>query len=260
MIEYLYQTGDFNLFMIVSCFFGLISIAALFIIRVFVPLPLRYQENAVIGCISAVVVVIYGVLAGFATVYLINNINFASNAVQHEVSAISNLYRESRVLPSPLREQMKSDVNRYLTEVIEVEWPLMNKGMQVPDKGDSILQDIVDKLNITKVNNAFESQVVGDILVVVRDIYDARQERIQLSYMSLNIEVWIVILLGTTLTLIVSYLFGINFGLHIFVVIAAVLMTSSIIFLLISLDKPFEGQYVVGAEMFEEALTFINKN
>jgi hypothetical protein len=37
-------------------------------------------------------------------------------------------------------------------------------------------------------------------------------------------------------------------------------MTSSILFLLIGLDKPFQGDFIVGPEIYNSVLTFINEN
>jgi hypothetical protein len=251
MIDYLYQTTDLNLFLIVSSFFMVLSMCALFLIRRFMPLNLRYQENAVIGCTCALVSVIYGVLAGFATLYLINNNNAASDSVQRESSSIANLYMESQGLDQPLQTQLQADVKRYIAQVLNVEWPQMNAGKKVSKEGSLIIKEITNGLTHYQITTNLQSVIVTDLLAVSRNLYDAREQRIQLSYASLSNEVWVVILVGTILMLCVSYLFGVNFYLHVFITIAAALMTSSIIFLLISLDKPFQGDYIVGPAMFQ---------
>lgn len=260
LINYLYQISDFNLFVLLSSFFIIISIFALYFIRAFIPLHVRYQENAVIGCTSALIVVIYGVLAGFATSYLINSNNYAADALQREANSIANLYRDSRALHEPLRGHIQKDIKRYLDEVVNVEWPLMHYGNEVTDVGSFILQDLLDELNAANSKTTAETVATADMLMVMRNIYDAREQRIILSYRSLSNEVWVVIIIGTILTLVVSYLFGINFYLHVFVVVAAALMAASILFLLISLDKPFQGDFVVGPEIYQAVLAFIDKN
>ena len=88
MLDYLYQTSDMNLFLIISFYFIGASILALFFIKEFFPIHLRYQENAVIGCTSALVILIYGVIAGFATLYLINNNDNAADALQREANSL----------------------------------------------------------------------------------------------------------------------------------------------------------------------------
>jgi hypothetical protein len=257
MIDYLYQTSDLNLFLIVSGFFILVSIVALFFVRVILPLHLRYQENAVIGCTCALVSVIYGVLSGFATLYLINNNNYASDSVQHETSSIVNLYMDTQGLPDPLKSQVQKDITRYLFQVINVEWAQMSKGEMVSKEGALILGDMLNTITHYNITTTSESVAISDMFSASRNLYDARQQRIQLSYASLSNEVWVVILVGTCLLLGVSYLFGVNFYLHVFIMIVAALMTSSIIFLLIALDKPFQGEFIVGPQMFESVYKVI---
>ncbi len=249
MIDYLYQTSDLNLFLIVSGFFIVVSIVALLFVRLILPLHLRYQENAVIGCTCALVSVIYGVIAGFATLYLINNNNYASDSVQHETSSIASLYMDTQGLKEPLKTQVQTDIKHYLSQVINVEWPQMSNGKEVSKDGALILANIF--MTHYNISNSSESAAISDMYSVSRNLYDARQQRIQLSYASLSNEVWVVILVGTGLLLGVSYLFGVNFYLHVFIMITAALMTSSIIFLLISLDKPFQGEFIVGPQMFQ---------
>lgn len=260
MIDYLYQTSDLNLFLILISFFIGLSLLALFFIRRFLPLHLRYQENAVIGCTSALVSVIYGVLAGFATLYLINNYNAANDSMEREANAVANMYRDSHGLSDPLKSNIQTAVKNYINQVLNVEWPLMNTGKTVTNTGATILENILNDLTHYQITNLTDSLIVADMLTVSRSIFDARQQRIQLSYTSLSNEVWVVIIIGTVLTLCVSYLFGINFYLHIFVTSAAALMTSSIIFLLISLDKPFQGDTLVGPGMFKAAAVAINNS
>lgn len=257
MIEYLYMTSNLNLFLILSSILLFVSLCALFLIKRFMPLHLRYQENAVISSTSAMVIVIYGVLAGFATLYLINYSNFASDAWQREADTVANINREAQVLSDPLQKKVISALGNYVDEVLNVEWPLMNQDKPVVSRGDYYIQQLTQNLVHTNVTATMESAVIRDLMTHVSNLYDARQNRIQASYTTLATPVWVVIIIGTILTLCVSYIFGVNFNLHIFVVLAATLMTACVLFLLISLDKPFVGQFAVGPEAMQYVLQTI---
>jgi membrane-associated HD superfamily phosphohydrolase len=223
------------------------------------PLHLRYQENDVIGCTSALIVVIYGVLAGFATQYLINNNTFATDSIQREANAVANIYRDSQELSDASREHVQAVLKQYLVEVLNIEWPLMNRGKTVTPQGDLIIQHLIKELSLYKESTAFGQLILADMLTLSRNLYDARQQRIQASYTSLSSTIWVVVLIGTILTLCVSYLFGVNFYLHLFIVFSAALMMASIIFLLISLDKPFQGAYVVGPDSLQFVLSLLSE-
>ena len=80
-----------------------------------------------------------------------------------------------------------------------------------------------------------------------------------MSFSALNSEVWVVILLGTILTIGINFLFGMNFYLHIFTAIAVGLMASSMLFLLVTLDRPFRGEFVIEPDSLAAVLQFIEK-
>jgi hypothetical protein len=219
---------------------------------------LRYQENEVLTSTSALIVVIFGVLSGFATQFLINNNTFAADSLQRESNAIVNLYRDSLGLSDQFKFQIKKDINQYIDEVLNIEWPLMNTGQTVTQGGALLIEKI--SLDLTHFKKASEeTALISHMLSQIKELYDARRARIEASYASLSSEIWIVVIVGTILTLFSSYLFGVNFKLHIFIVTAAALMTTSIMFLLISLDKPFQGSYVVGPQVLQLAQAIINK-
>ena len=66
--------------------------------------------------------------------------------------------------------------------------------------------------------------------------------------------------MGTLLTLFITYLFGMHRRFHLFVVIGTALMTSSMIFLLIALDRPFQGEFAITPDMFQSVLVTISKD
>jgi len=258
MMDYLYQASDLKLFLILSSIVISFSIIVLFLLKAFWPIHLRYQDNEVIGCTSALIIVIYGVIAGFATLNLINNNIAASDAIQHESNAIANMYRDSMFLQPPYNTQVQKVLKQYLIKVLDTEWPLMNQGKAIPNEGELIIQQIIGCLTEHETKNTLEPLIMADMITLARNLYDSRHQRIQMSYASLSNEIWVVIVIGTLLSLFVSYLFGVNFYLHIFIVVAAGLMTVSIMFLLISLDKPFQGEFVVGPDSLRTVLAYLS--
>ena len=105
------------------------------------------------------------------------------DAVQREANATANIYRDSKWLQEPSRVQIQAEIKNYITEVINVEWPLMQKGKQIDDATGNI---IIDRLtdDLVKYNGASNSELllVHDMLDEIRDLYNARQQRINLSY------------------------------------------------------------------------------
>lgn len=259
MFDSLYKLSDIDIFIILSCSSISFSVLAIYVAKCFFSLDVRYKDNAVMANASSLVNVIYGVLAGFIALYLINNNNFAVEAVQREASATANIYRDSARLAEPTQGLVRSNVKTYVSEVINLEWPSMSAGKEVSDRGDRIINKISDELIAYKATTTTEIFAIHDILEEVKSLYNARQQRIEVSYSALSSEIWVVMIIGAVLALCINYLFGMNFYLHIVVVSAAAIMTSSILFLMVTLDKPFQGEFIVEPDAFRAVLHLIGQ-
>jgi len=259
MLHFLFQISDIYLLLLLSSITIGISIIALILVKRYIPLKLRNRNNPVIGNISALIGIIYGVLAGLTALYLFNNVYYATDSVQREANALADIYRDSKWLKEPTRSAIQIQVKNYLNKVINEEWILMKNGSEISKEGALIIDSIGDQLkNYDMVTNK-EFLIVRDILDEVKKLYDSREQRISMNDSALNPEVWVVLLIGTILTLGINYLFGMHFYLHLFTVSATALMASSMIFLIITLDKPFQGQFIVQPDSFKSTLSYIEK-
>jgi hypothetical protein len=93
-----------------------------------------------------------------------------------------------------------------------------------------------------------------NLLDDIKALHYARDQRIQLSKNSLSTEIWDVVLIGTFLTIIINFFFKMSYRIHLVALLAEIIMAGSIIFLLITLDTPFQGEYVVQPEAFQTLL------
>lgn len=258
MLDYLSQLPDTILFLALNIGFIIFSIVSVIFVYKVIPFHVRLKENAVIGTTASLIAVIYGVLAGLSALYLINNNSYTSDAVQREASAVADVYRDSRWLKEPTRNNIQVLIKKYLNEVIVNEWPYMRLGKEVPNFNGSYIIDQItlELIDYNGVTNS-ESLLVHDIMDEIRTLYDARQKRIHMSESQLSPELWLVIIIGSILTLCINFLFGMNVPLHIITICAAAIMVSSMLFLLITLDRPFQGEFVIEPDVFLRLLHFI---
>jgi hypothetical protein len=260
MFAKLFQLSDLAIFILLASLAIVISIVAIFLVKRLIPIEFRYKDNSIIANTSSLINVLYGVLAGLTALYLINNNSYTTDAVQREASAVANVYRGSQYLKGPVKEEIRVEIIKYLNDVINIEWPLMQKGKHIDENGDLIIDKLYDDIHHSSYVDLNDVLIQHDMLQEVRSLYDARQQRINMSYSQLNPEIWLVVILGTILTLCINYLFGMNFYLHIFTVSAAALMASSMLFLLVSLDRPFQGEFIIEPDAFRSLLVFIEQN
>jgi hypothetical protein len=260
MIDFLYRLDVVTLFLVISLIFISISIFALIFFKRFLPQQFADQDNAVVGNVSNLISLIYGVLAGLTALYLINNISYAADAVQREANAVVDIYREATWLKQPMQNRIKNHLKQYINTVIEVEWPLMREGKMIDDHADFTIEEVDDALKEYDAKNQSEALLVRDMQQEIKALYDARQQRIQLSSASLNAEIWIVIMLGTILMVAINYFYTVNVYMHILCIIAVALMASAMSFLLLVLDRPFQGEFVIEPVAFKSVIHFIDKH
>lgn len=260
MPEFFYHISNLTIFLFLSIFFITVSILAVFAVKKFIPIKLRREDNAVIGNIGALLSIIYGVLVGLTALHLINNIGNADAAVQTEANSLASIYRDSKMLHPEQRVAIQTEIKNYIDQVIRVEWPLMRESKDDNTQGNQIVENLFDKISISKITTISEQLLIQDMLEEIKNLYSARQQRIHFSASELNRELWMVILFATFLTIGINFLFGMNFYLHLITISAAALMASSMVFLIITIDRPFQGEFVVSPNAFQNLLIIIEKN
>lgn len=252
--NFLYSIPDIYLLIILSIFMILLCIISIHFIRKFIPIDLRYRDNAMLGSMSGIISIIYGVLVGLTALYLINNISTTAEAVQHEANAAADFYRDTAWLQDPLRTDIRNEIKNYLVLSIHTEWPRMTDGEFIDFKGEKIIKNMTNQLYQYNHSNQTDVVVLRDMLNDIKSLYDARELRIQMSYTTLNPAIWAVVLIGTFLMIFICCLYSMNYYLHIITTCAVSLMTSSMIYLLISLDRPFQGEFSVDPTPLQQVL------
>lgn len=252
--SFLSQQSDIVVFTIVNVALIFTSLLFLLIIRHFFMLEGTDKDNAVIANISATVGIIYGVLAGLSALYLLNNVDRANDAVQREASAAANIYQDIKFIKEPVQSDLQKQLANYLKSVLDKEWNMMTTGTDIIDGKDNIITKMIDTLSVYANKQMIDSAMLINLLDDIKTLRYARDQRIQLSKNSLSSEIWDVVLIGTFLTIIINFFFKMSYRIHLIALLAEIIMSASIIYLLITLDTPFQGEYVVQPESFQTLL------
>jgi hypothetical protein len=254
MPDFMYNVSDLTVFLLLAGVTISFSVIAVLIDKHFFFNKLRYKDNATIGSISSLIGIIYGVLVGFIALYLINNQDHASNAVQREASAAATIYEGSKWLPQPFQQTVQKDLHDYVAGVIGPEWTQMRKFESVGFSGDILIDKIFSDLKSYNPANNSETANLSNLLVSINALYTARHERISMSTTQLSPEIWEVIMIGTILIIAINYAFRVSFSLHLFATCSFAIMAASMLFLLVTLDRPFQGEFVVEPAAFQDVL------
>ena len=163
-------------------------------------------------------------------------------------------------MKQPIQENVQKDLQTYINQVIHQEWPLTENHQPLSSAGDFLIKKIFnDLVQVSPVSSA-ETIIMQNILNEVKELHNARHDRINVSNNTLSPELWGVILLGTILIIAINFAFRVNFYLHLFSVAAFSIMAVSMLFLLVTLDRPFQGEFAVKPDSMRAALNLMKSS
>lgn len=245
------------LFIIISSVIIAVSLILLVIIRRYHYLTLEecYVENEAIVGVCATIAVIYAVVIGVTALYIFNNFDKADNIVLHEANITRDIYRDSRWLIEPTRTEVETSIRQYVTTVVVKDWPQMVAGQELSRDGDILIEKLTSDLRNYPVDKSKQWDIAHDMLNEVNALYDTREDRILVSQSALGVDIWVVVIVSSMLTIAVNFFFGMELKLHAIMIIFVSLMVATMLFILVALDWPFRGNYSIKPTAFQAVLT-----
>lgn len=262
MIELIYNTSSFLLFASIGCLCILISFIALKLIHLNIPLNFRYTENQATVSVSALLGIIYAVLIGFVVLYELNHINKVEDAEIVEAKTLFSIYRLAIVLPEPSVSKIRNSTVDYIKNTIYNEWPKMERGQKVDNYGMELIENISNEIRSFKNLHKLDPdilQALNEISINANSLFDIHQERVTKVHSVISTNIWFVLLLGSFLTLAVNFMLGMEFRLHMICISFISLMIAAVLYLVITLDRPYQGDFSIEPETFIATLEYITE-
>jgi Protein of unknown function (DUF4239) len=205
----------------------------------------RLKINAEDAVFSATMVqgvmVFYGLAVALISVNVFTTYSDVSKTISGEASSLNAVYRDVSSYPEPIRLELQKELRDYTDQVIHGAWPLQRQG-KVPTAGIahmSRFQAVLDKFE-----PATEGQKLlhGETLRAYNLLIHARRLRLDAVSIGLPAVMWAVIVVGAVICLVTAFFFKVEDG-H-FQEIQVTLLAAFIgliIFMILSLDRPFRG-------------------
>lgn len=248
--DILYSVPSFALFLIISLFFISLAVGLTLLISRRLGLEFRFHQNDAIVCISAIISVIYAILVGFTVLYELNTFDKSVQAESEEGKAVFTIYRDALLMPEPVSAELRKQIVNYGTEVVENEWSRMANGKFLTDTGRHSLNNISDILNTLRKEkenslSASQDSTLDELFSTNDSLFDLHEERAGKAHMSIIPGMWLVLIIGTFLTLGMTTILGMDLRLHLITVAATALMLSAVLYLLFIIDSPYRGEFAV---------------
>jgi len=206
-----------------------------------VPTRELVKHNSVAGPIMGIIGTAYAVLLSFVVVAIWQQYNESDNVASTEAGAVSDLHHLSDALPSPWNVVLKSECDRYIRLMIDVEWPEMQRGAwssRAQHLSGLIAHQVADVIP----RNAAQQNTASQALGVVRTLLDARRQRLHDNETGIPWILWSTLWCAAVVTLAFSFMFGVENARIQLTMTAALTATIALMFILIAeLDYPFRG-------------------
>jgi hypothetical protein len=231
----------------------------MFLVRKKVPIATLESHHEVAGFIYAVVGVIYAVVLAFAVLVVWEQFNVAEEKLEVETASISSVYRHSQgVQDTAFKSEIKSLCYKYVTTMIEYEFPAMEK-MQTSIENRLAYHRLWEYFHKYQPENEHDKFWFESTVDALGDLQINRRLRILTINFGVPGYIWFSLVLGGIITIGFAYLFGTNrFLPHLIMIIALSGIIGIALLLVNALENPFSGIIRVDAVPLEELLKLVS--
>jgi hypothetical protein len=213
----------------------------------------RRAHNDLIGWQLSVLGTTYAVIIGFMLYTVWINFGSADLNTDAEANSLVNLYRLADGLPPQQGAKLKALARTYGDAVVDHEWGEMAVNA-MPTESREIARQMWLTLMTTKGASPTEITAEDHALYELSALAGYRRIRLVQSASRLPAVLWFVLLVGGTVTIASTCMFGAaNGSLHVIQVSAFALLISLGLVAIADINRPFQGSVHVSDYAFRRA-------
>lgn len=219
--------------------------------RVLLPrLRVTPEDSEFTGAMVQAVMVFYGLAVALIAVNVWETHSNAADIVSREAIEFGALYHDVSGYPMPVRGQLQAELRDYLEYVIDEAWPGQRRG-ETPRRG----AEFVGRFQATLVGfePASDGQRIlhAEALRAYNQAIEARRLRLDAVQTRLHPMLWVVVVVGGFISLASTFFFRVaDCRLHALMVGLLAAFVGLIVFMILVLDRPFQGVLAVDSEPY----------
>jgi hypothetical protein len=224
------------------------------------PAAQRSMHNDVIGWQLSILGTTYAVILGFMLYTVWTNFGAATLNANSEANSLLNVYRLAEGLPPQQRTELEDAARAYVHVVLDEDWPAMSRSINVSLKSRLASADMWRILMSVKAATPAEISAQDHAISELSEMTEHRQMRQIQCTSKLPGVLWFVLIIGGTVTIMSSCLFGSgNARLHGLQVFAFSLLVALALVAIEDIDRPFQGAVHVNNAAFVQAQISMNE-
>jgi hypothetical protein len=210
------------------------------------------EQRSVAMTVLTVVATINALLLAFVAVSVWEAFGEAEAAVVNEANVVGELARDLAVFDSVPARDARRLLRDYATTVVSEEWPAMRRG-----EGSAPAWDRFDRVFAAvgglEPDTTRRQVLLAEIWARTNELLKQRRTRLHASGSEVPLTLWIVVLIGTALT--IGSMFALPPTRFNFAMVGMVAVSSALVFHIIAaMDRPFAGEESVSSAPFQSAV------
>ena len=242
----------FVLLFVIACESGLIVFNFLFKKRKFPP------GNEVAGIMFGTQSLIYSLILAFVIVAVWSDYEELYQTIAEETDKLNSILAHSETLPDSIKKPLDRSLSNYCSEIINKEWNTQEDDAELRPSAIPALRLMLLRL---QPKNKLQENIFNVLDEDLSSISDLRRERLSHTHSHVPPLVWLILKAGSVLMIIFSYfLDASSAGLQ---KIYLLFLSSTIamsLFLVYTLDHPFDGSARVSKKPYENIQLELKKN
>jgi len=202
------------------------------------------------SALLAIVGTLYAVLLGLVVVDAMIRFDKACDCVQMESNCLADIFLLADGLPEPYRENIQETCRTYATQVVELEWPRM-------ERAQMSVEARMTALSLAQSLHGFEPVTEADkiiypsLLEQIRELWDRRRDRAGTAEYGIPVVEWVALVVGAAVTIFLGSLLHVGSRrLKLVVTAMTALVIGLNLYLICLFGYPFAGELSVSDRPF----------
>ncbi|MFE7595310.1 hypothetical protein ACFU6K_38525 [Kitasatospora sp. NPDC057512] len=213
----------------------------------------------VIEYITMMIGVVYAIVLGLAIAGVWEARGAAQDDLFREAQSLREISDRAVIYPADFRDQVRADVDAYVSYVVNTEWSYMQKTGGITEKGDQLLQKLQNDIATRSPASDLESQGYQPIMDRVSQASEARNSRGQNAGPTMPGVVWFGLIGGAVVT--VGMLFALQIRRtprELALALCFSVLIAFLLFMIWDFDNPFSRSVSVTTQPFEDLFPSLN--
>jgi hypothetical protein len=254
MIDFLVSLPLWVLAVVLNVWLMGFALGGLWAVRRWVLPRLRINTDAALFYGAAVMqsgMVLYGLVAALVAVSVWQKYGQVSDVVSGEATAIAGLWRDLGGYPERERDSMREVLRGYTNQIIHEAWPAQRQG-RVPREGVVWMDRLQAQLFAYEPKLESQKALHAETVSAYNRMIQARNQRLDAVSSRLPGVLWFALLPGAMGCLLLALFLPVEDGRFQGLLVAGLAgFVAMVLFVIISLDRPFQGAIAIPPDSYQ---------